>query len=64
MEEIERDVLIGKIGSIYKLCNIAALRATELNSGMKRLVDAEPKEKVTTIAIREIAMDKVKIKKG
>jgi DNA-directed RNA polymerase omega subunit len=51
-----------KVGSIYKLCNLAALRAMELNSGMKKLVDADPKEKVTTVAIREIAKDKVKLK--
>ena len=63
MEEVTRDELLHKIGSIYKLCNLAALRAMELNSGMKKLVDADPKEKVTTVAIREIAQDKVKMKK-
>lgn len=62
MGNIGRDELIEKIGSIYKLCNLAALRAMELNSGMKKLVDAEPNEKVTTVAIREIAEDKVKLK--
>ena len=56
------DDLMEKVGSIYKLCNLAAMRAMELNGGMKKLVDAEPKEKVTTIAIKEIAEDKVKIK--
>ena len=34
----------------------------ELNSGMKKLVDAGPNEKLTTIAIREIAEGKVKLK--
>jgi DNA-directed RNA polymerase subunit K/omega len=29
---------------------------------MKKLVDADPNEKVTTIAIREIAAEKVKLK--
>ena len=62
MGNIERDELLKKTGSIYKLCNLAALRATELNSGMKKLVDADPNTKVTTIAIREIAEDKVKLK--
>ncbi len=62
MEDISREILIGKIESIYKLCNMAAMRAMELNSGMKRLVDAEPREKVTTTAIREIAAGKVKLK--
>lgn len=62
MSEVEREVLLEKVSSIYKLCNLAAMRAMELNSGMKRLVEADPKEKVTTIAIREIAEDKVKMK--
>ncbi|MEA3489611.1 MAG: DNA-directed RNA polymerase subunit omega [Candidatus Omnitrophota bacterium] len=62
MEEVFRDKLLEKTGSIYKLCNLAALRAIELNSGMKKLIDADPNEKVTTIAIKEIAEDKVKLK--
>lgn len=61
-EKIQRELLIEQTGSIYKLCNIAALRAMELNAGMKRLVDAEPTDKVTSIALREIAEGKVKLK--
>ena len=64
MADVSRDVLVEKIGSIYKLCNLAAIRAIELNSGIKKLIDADPNEKVTSIAIREIAMDKVKLKQG
>ena len=62
MKDISMDVLLERTGSVYKLCNLAAMRAMELNSGLKKLVDAEPGEKVTTIAIREIAENKVKIK--
>lgn len=62
MEKNARQNLINRTGSIYKLCNLAAIRAMELNSGMKKLVDAEPNEKNTTIAIREIAAGKVKMK--
>ena len=62
MENVSRDQLIEITGSIYKLCNLAAIRAMELNGGMKKLIDAEPNEKVTTIAIREIAEGKVKMK--
>ncbi len=61
--EIERDVLIDKVGSIYKLCNLAATRAMEINSGMKKLVDSHTNEKFTTVAIIEIAEDKVKLGK-
>ena len=62
MKEISRDQLLEKTGSVYKLCNLAAARAMELNSGKKKLITAEPAEKVTTIAIHEIAQDKVKLK--
>jgi DNA-directed RNA polymerase omega subunit len=62
MREVPRDKLIENVGSIYKLCNLAAMRAMELNVGMKKLVEADPKEKVTTTAIREIAAGKVKMK--
>jgi len=62
MRNVSRDELLEKIGSVYKLCNMAAMRAIELNGGMRKLVDAEPKEKVTTVAIKEIAEDKVKLK--
>lgn len=64
MKSISMDLLLAKTGSLYKLCNMAAVRAMELNSGAKRLVDSDPKEKVTTIAIREIAEDKVVLKKA
>ena len=63
MKHIERDKLIEKVGSIYKLCNLSAMRAMELNNGMKKLVEAEVNEKVTTTAIREIAEGKVTLKK-
>jgi DNA-directed RNA polymerase omega subunit len=63
MEKVSREILLEKTESIYKLCNLAAQRAMELNSGMRRLVDADPNEKVTSIAIREIAEGKVTMKK-
>ncbi len=64
MKEIALESLLDKVESIFKLTNLAAARAIELNGGMKKLVDAGPKEKLTTIAIREIANGKVKIKEG
>ncbi|MBU0683129.1 MAG: DNA-directed RNA polymerase subunit omega [Candidatus Omnitrophota bacterium] len=64
MEKISPDELMGQTGSIYKICNLAALRAMELNSGAKKLVEAGPTEKFTTIAIREIKEGKVRLKIG
>jgi len=61
-KEIALQDLLEKESSLFKLTNMAASRAMELNAGMKKLVDADPKEKNTTIAIREIANGKVKIK--
>lgn len=60
---ISREDLARKVGSVYKLCNMAALRASELNVGMKPLLDTPVKEKVTTTALREIDQEKVKLKK-
>ncbi len=62
MKDLCMDDLLAKTGSLYKLCNMAAVRASELNSGAKKLVDADPKEKVTTISIREIMAGKVSLK--
>ena len=61
-KEISRDDLLEKVTSVYKLCNLAAIRAMELNDGMKKLVEAPPNEKLTSVAIKEIAEDKVKLK--
>ncbi|HNX91404.1 MAG TPA: DNA-directed RNA polymerase subunit omega [Candidatus Omnitrophota bacterium] len=63
MERITLEQLLKATnGSIFKLTNMAAMRAEELNSGMKKLVEANPHDKVTTIAIKEIADGKVKLK--
>lgn len=62
MAKIPREELLNKATSLFKLCNMAAMRAMELNSGMKKLVESDPREKVTTTAIREIAAGKVKLK--
>lgn len=60
--KVPLEVLLEKVGSIYKLCNLAAMRAMELNSGFKGLIEVSPNEKVTSIAIREIAENKVRMK--
>jgi len=52
--------LVEKVGSIYKLCNVAALRAQEINAGATRLIEiTDPNAKETTIALKEILGDKV-----
>lgn len=47
--------LLEKVGSVYKLVILAARRALELNQGMPRLIEADPKRKPSTVALEEIA---------
>ena len=53
--------LTKKIGSIYKLVNVASRRAAELNAGILPLVQIESK-KAATIALEEIRQDRVSYK--
>ncbi len=53
--------LTKKIGSIYKLVNIASRRAAELNAGILPLVQIESK-KAATIALEEIRQNRVSYK--
>ena len=48
--------------SIYKLVLMAAKRATELADGAPRLVDFPSSDKVTNIALDEIAIGRVELK--
>lgn len=53
MIDIPIEELIQKIGSVYKLVNVASRRAAELNVGILPLVQIESK-KAATIALEEI----------
>ena len=55
--------LLSKTDSIYKLVILASKRALELNSGARKLVEGDS-EKVSTIALEEIAQGKVRIQKA
>ena len=55
-----QDLLV-KTGSIYKLVILASRRAVELSAGSPKLVEAD-KEKLSTIALEEIAQGKVKLR--
>lgn len=59
---ISREGMVEKTGSLFKLCNLASMRAVELNQGMKELVEVSTKEKITTIALKEILEGKVTLK--
>lgn len=63
MKKMALETLLKETPSIFELSNMAAMRAMELNGGMKKLVEANPKDKFTTIALKEIFDGKVKLKK-
>jgi DNA-directed RNA polymerase omega subunit len=49
-------------GSVYKLIRLASKRASELADNKPNLIDAPLSQKLTTVALREIAQGKVVIK--
>jgi DNA-directed RNA polymerase omega subunit len=55
--------LLAKTGSIYKLVVLASKRALELNAGAPRLTEETDKQKISSIALEEIAQGKVKLQK-
>ncbi|MBL7085157.1 MAG: DNA-directed RNA polymerase subunit omega [Candidatus Omnitrophica bacterium] len=55
--------LLSKTNSIYKLVVLASKRAVELNAGAPSLVETDG-EKISSIALEEIAQGKVKLKKA
>lgn len=60
MGAISLDLLLSKAGgSVFCLARMAMLRALEINWGSRPLVDHDPSEKETTIALREIAQGEV-----
>ena len=64
MSYIERDKYLSKSeGSIYKLVNLAAKRALEIAEGQPKLVEASAAVKPSTVALNEIAGNKVHAKK-
>ncbi|MDO8661716.1 MAG: DNA-directed RNA polymerase subunit omega [Candidatus Omnitrophota bacterium] len=60
----EREDMLGKSeNSIYKLVNLAAMRALEIAEGQPKLVDDKANVKPSTVALHEIAGGKVEAKK-
>ena len=62
MQEIDRDDLIDKTKSVYKLVVLAAQRAIELSDGAARLVDVPADMKPLNIALKEILEGKIEYK--
>ena len=58
------DLLAKADGSVYKLVRLAAKRALELSEGQPPLIKNPSTDKVTTLALEEIAQGKVVYKNG
>ena len=59
------DQLLHKAGnSVFRLARMAMLRASEIHLGSPPLVEFTSTEKETTIALREIAQDRIILKKN
>ncbi len=56
---IALEILLEKTGSMYKLVILAARRALELSEGAPKLVETDPKQKPSLVALREIMEGKV-----
>lgn len=61
LNEISIEELQRKVGNIYKLVNLAAMRARDLNDGAPKLVDIDTKNTIL-IALAEIAKGKIRCK--
>ncbi len=62
MDNLTREELLAKTGSVYKLVILASRRASELISGAPPLIEVAKQSKVAMIALEEILQGKVGIK--
>ena len=58
-DSVAIDNLLNKVGSIYKLVILTALRAIELSEGATNLVGAKAEAKPINVALREIAEGRI-----
>jgi DNA-directed RNA polymerase omega subunit len=64
MSYISLQDLLGKSkGSAYKLVVMASRRALEISEGQPKLVKVDASMKASTVALEEISLGKVKLKK-
>lgn len=51
-------------GSVFRLARMAMIRASEIHFGSVPLVDHQPLDKETTIALREISQGELSLRTG
>ena len=62
MPNLDIEKMIGKVGSLYKLVVLTALRAVELSEGAQNLVGEKPEAKTINTALKEIGEGKINYK--
>ncbi len=60
--DIPIDLLINKVGSLYKLVVLASRRAIELGEGAAKLVDVAKDVRPFSVALKEILEGKITYK--
>lgn len=58
MNNIDMEKLMANIDNVYKLVMVASKRVRQLNDGSPKLVETNS-EKLTTVALEEIAAGKI-----
>ena len=62
MQEMDIQKLLNKVGSLYKLVVLTALRAVELSDGAANLSDGKVETKTINAALREISEGRIEYK--
>ena len=62
MSDVTMESLMEKVGSRYKIVNMASKRTLELSEGRQKLVDASAFMKLSSVALKEIQEGKISYK--
>ena len=62
MADIDIQKLFNKVGSLYKLVVLTALRAVELSDGAANLTGDKPETKTINAALKEISEGRIEYK--
>ena len=61
-QEVDIQKVLDKVGSLYKLVVLTAMRAVELSDGAANLTGDKPEPKTINAALKEIAEGKIEYK--
>ena len=61
-QEVDIQKVLDKVGSLYKLVVLTAMRAVELSDGAANLTGDKPEPKTINAALKEISEGKIEYK--